>query len=241
METNYHILGAILMIIGAGVLGGAINLWQARNDKESVPKNCGYYFLLSIAATSTVPLFLSLTKSNLLNNVLAKDLNPEEWFIFFAVCVVAAIFSQNFLETVSKKLLQKVDQIEQKANKAKSDAEKAGGEAKDALQAATDQARASERLEQDTLTPKALLVQKPLDLSKFDPTEQKVLQAIVESEFERRTLGGIASDTSLPYQTIRAALGKLIKMDVVREVIGPRTGNTLYEVRLNQLQPAKKE
>jgi len=120
MSLTCIVVSTIVMILLAGILGGGINCLQARKADDPVPKSIGYYFLLSIAAAFSVPLFLSLTKSELLQNVLSTTppLKTEDWFILFAVCLVAAIYAQTFLETISKNLLQRVQGAEDSSQKA---------------------------------------------------------------------------------------------------------------------------
>jgi YLATT-like protein len=99
----------------AGLLGGAINLLQAQWADEPTPKHWFYFFLLSVAAAYTVPLFLSLTKSNLLENVLTSPIKAGDWFILFAVCLIAAIYARVFLESVSKNLLHETEEAKREA------------------------------------------------------------------------------------------------------------------------------
>jgi hypothetical protein len=225
---------AALTILVAGLLGGCVNCLQARQADEPLPKNKGYYLLLSVAAASSVPLFLSLTKSELLKNVLAaSNMHIEDWFILFAVCVVAAIFAQTFLESVSKNLLQRVQTIEEKSAQASQDAKTANENAGEAIQTL----EATEIKDEQAEAPDALqmaaeraVVQ--IDASGYPEDEQKILNALLNSKSVRRSIAGISKDSGLSRQQVRRTLGSLIAKGAVHEVTGQKTGALFYQLKL---------
>jgi hypothetical protein len=219
----------MIMMLVAGILGGGVNTLQARKADEPLPKSKGYYFILSIAASFSVPLFLSLTKSELLKNVLSTEapLKAEDWFILFAVCLVAAIYAQMFLESVSKKLLARVDQVEDKvdntqvtANEALNKAEAAGERSLNP----TDDAAGQRRF--------TMAIAAATQVSAADPEKQKILEALKNSKYSlgRRTLGGIALETKLRRQTVSAVLNQLIADGAVQKVAGEVSGTDYYEL-----------
>jgi hypothetical protein len=223
MTLTGVIVATILMILLAGIVGGGVNCLQARKADELVPKSRGYYFLLSIAAAFSVPLFLSLTKSELLKGVLeAKIETLEDWFILFAMCLVAAIYAQNFLETVSKNLLQRVQAAVDTSQKAAQTADKA---LEQSLNADTDLA---------AKTNFAKAVAASLTLSgPADPNSQKILDALKNPKYRlgRRTIAGIASETNLSSATVGAILDKLIAEGVVVKEAGESSDTDYYVLR----------
>ena len=238
MNVAYTIALAVLVILLAGLLGGAINALQTRKADEPGPKHHAYYFLLSIAAAFAVPLFLSLTKSELLKNVLAAKTVIEDWFIMFAVCLIAAVFAKSFLETVSEKLLQRMSAAEEEARKALAAAEKAKREAQEALMSIDTRDRSDEVTENVG----ASAGKKPtgvkfldLDLSKYPLEQQKVLKSLIDPAFDRRTLGGISSDAGLSRQQVREILATLKSDEAVVEMPGEKTGKTYFQVQLDKL------
>lgn len=230
------IIAAVVgLIFAAGLLGGSINCLQARKADEVIPKHPGYYILLSVAAAFSVPLFLSLTKSELLKNVLSSDpLKSEDWFILFAVCLVASIYAQSFLETVSKKLLQKVEQVERTAVHADKVANEAKEEVGEATATLNKNEQASEKLVDQLEAAGDSKSQNvdvaTLDIGRYDTDHRKVLEALMNPQYDRRTLGGIAVETGIRRQTLRAILQRLMQNGVVREVEGYQSGTTYYQV-----------
>jgi hypothetical protein len=252
MSVAFIIGGAIGTIVLAGVLGGWINCLQARKTAEPIPTHRSYYFLLSIAAAFSVPLFLSLTKSELLKNVLATEppLKIEDWFIFFAVCLIAAIYSQVFLESVSKRLLQRVDSVEQRLHETAEKADEAETNASDAIEKSD---KLIERLESGPpgapetaapleragaeASPAAEGATPKIDINEYDEPTRKVISALRSSRYSLRTVSGIARDAApLSRAAVRQILTRLMQDGLVLETIGPKTGNVLYMIRLDALR-----
>jgi hypothetical protein len=230
MTLRGVIEATILMILLAGIVGGAINCLQARKPDELIPKSRGYYFLLSIAAAFSVPLFLSLTKSELLRSVLKVDQsNIEDWFILFAMCLVAAIYAQSFLETVSKNLLQRVQDAVNTSQKAALTADKALNKAEAAgehsLNATTDAAATARFAKARAATGSASA---PLDSDR-----QKVLDALKNPNFQlgRRTIGGIVAETKLSRPDVSGILDKLIAEGVVEKEREETSDSEFYVLR----------
>ncbi len=228
MSLSFTSICAIIMMLVAGILGGGVNCLQARKTGDPLPKSRGYYFLLSIAASFSVPLFLSLTKSELLKDVLSPEASlTEDWFILFAVCLVAAIYAQAFLESVSKKLLARVDQVEDKVNIASGTANEALNKAEAAGERSlnpTDDAAGQRRF--------SMARAAATQMSAADPEKQKILEALKNSKYSlgRRTLGGIALETNLSRQTVSAVLNQLIAVGAVQKVAGEVSGADYYEL-----------
>lgn len=227
MLLTWVVICAIIMMLVAGILGGGVNCLQARKADEPSPKSKGYYFLLSIAASFSVPLFLSLTKSELLGSVLSTNLKAEDWFILFAVCLVAAIYAQTFLETVSKKLLARVDEVEDKmkitsgtANEALNKVEAAGERSLNPADDAAGKRRFT------------MAIAAAAQVSTADPERQKILEALKNPKYSlgRRTLGGIALETKLSRQSVSAILNQLIGSGTVQQVAGEVSGTDYYEL-----------
>ena len=174
-------------------------------------------------------MFLSLTKSELLRNVLsAKTEKVEDWFILFAVCLIAAIYAQTFLESVSKKLLQRMDSVEQSSRQS-------GQIAVDALnrvEAASDD-DVNQTTDEAAVTRFAAARSSVETLSPSDPDERKVLEALRNPKYQlgRRSLGGIVLETKLSRQTVEAILTKLVADGTVQRIAGELSGADYYMLR----------
>ena len=239
MSLTSNTIYVILMILLAGLLGGAINCLQARKADEPSPKSWIYYVLLSIAAAFSVPLFLSLTKSALLTHALATTPSPmiEDWFVLFAVCLVAAVFAQNFLESVSSQLMKRMDVVEKETKETAEKTEAATGTADKALNIAeaTGDLAANQTTDQDKMK-RAEAARAELTMSSAaaaDPDTQKILNTFKNPKFPlgRRSIGGIVLESKLPRATATAILNKLVADGIVDRIAGELSGSEYYELR----------
>jgi hypothetical protein len=104
---------ALIMLVAGAFGGGANYLLNRSTTIESVDKRptlCANLFL-GIVAALTVPLFLELAQSSLVGVILSGwQTKPETLFVFFGFCVVAAVSSRAFLQSISKQLLSSVQE-----------------------------------------------------------------------------------------------------------------------------------
>jgi len=138
------ILVILAIMVAAGFSGGLVNWAMTRSD-GSDDRPWWSHVLTGIAAAFLVPLFLHFVSSDLL----AKLLNQKSesltlsGLIYTGFCLVAAISSKAFIESVSKRVLQMAEQAKKTADEAKDKSEKAAEKADSASfvsQAARDQA-----------------------------------------------------------------------------------------------------
>lgn len=202
------ILLIIVVLLVAGILGGSINHFlyedikpDTENLEESTPPTNAQKaathlawwkcIIIGAGAAALVPLFLSTISSPLLDEII----NPSKdaagmtkaivnGFVFFGFCLVAAISSKAFINTISTKILKKAEEAELTASKAAKDAKdaKALVELNTSVEPEDSDADAS-----SSISEKALL----------DEPSLKVLKEIRNSPFVLRSKSGIIQDTSL--------------------------------------------
>ncbi|RPI17255.1 MAG: hypothetical protein EHM58_10030 [Ignavibacteriae bacterium] len=136
---NLLILGSIIIL--SALIGGTVS-WIFRNDplpanvssKDSEGQNSAevkrYSILnsifVSLAGAVIVPLFLNLGGNGILKE---SRLNPINYFAFAGFCVLGAVFARDFLNSMSKTLLKKVDDLDKKIDEKVKDALKQKDEA----------------------------------------------------------------------------------------------------------------
>lgn len=127
----------IATMVGAGVLGGAINTILSRSlplkDGEPPLPGLGAHIVLGVGAALIIPLFLSMISSGLVGD-LAKgnELTPElfaKLLVLVGFCLLAAISSRAFLQSMTQRLLREVAEAKRMAREAKEDAGQARSEA----------------------------------------------------------------------------------------------------------------
>ena len=65
-SLDSYMLIVLLIMIAAGVLGGVANCFLSDRPQDSTPRDWGKYTILGVIAALTVPLFLNMISSNLL-------------------------------------------------------------------------------------------------------------------------------------------------------------------------------
>lgn len=103
-----HMLLILLIIVCAGVLGGTANYFLA--DRQGAPARHDWvkYPVLGIVAALTVPLFLNMIASTLLEGARTK---PVDFFTFGGFCLIYVIAARRLLENVASRLLGQIDQV----------------------------------------------------------------------------------------------------------------------------------
>ena len=133
---NNHLFILIGIILLSALIGGLVS-WVFRNDplpeeKNGVsnnngndkPKEIKKYSLLNallvgLAGAVIVPLFLNLGGNGILKD---SQTNPANYFAFAGFCVLGAVFARDFLNSMGKTLLKRVDDLDKKIDEKVSEA-----------------------------------------------------------------------------------------------------------------------
>ncbi len=106
----YSIIFAIIFVFG--ILGGHINFLKIPKEEKTTNKRALHLFTGLIASFS-VPLFLNITSSSILSDALSNsDTSNISYFVFAGFCGIAAYFSDRFIQSLSDKILDKLEKID---------------------------------------------------------------------------------------------------------------------------------
>jgi len=107
-----------------GLLGGLINILRER--RLAVPERdpaktawvsqvltCALPILQGLAAAAVVPLFLSLTKSTLLEDSLRADVDRA---VLLGLAIVASVSAKPFLDSITKRALQDIEETKNRVD-----------------------------------------------------------------------------------------------------------------------------
>ena len=104
--------GYMLMVLGimilAGILGGVANYFLSDRQGELSTRDGFKYATLGVIAALTVPLFLNMLSSNLLE---AARTRPVDFFVFAGFCLIYVVASRRVFENAANKLLSQLDQV----------------------------------------------------------------------------------------------------------------------------------
>jgi hypothetical protein len=98
----------LLIMVLAGVLGGIANYFLSDRQSDSGRREWGKYLTLGVIAALTVPLFLNMISSNLLE---AARTRPVDFFVFAGFCLIYVVASRRVVENVANKLMGQMDQM----------------------------------------------------------------------------------------------------------------------------------
>src|SRR5262247_1390247 len=96
----------VLVMIGAGVLGGFINYYLNRHD-QTCKHTAREYVVIGVGAALLVPLFLNMISSNLLER---SETDTKALLVILGFCLVGAISSKAFIQTLSDQILKKAQE-----------------------------------------------------------------------------------------------------------------------------------
>ncbi|WP_301100719.1 YEATS-associated helix-containing protein [Propionivibrio sp.] len=103
-----YMLMILLIMVAAGILGGVANYFLSERQNEVGRREWGKYPILGVIAALTVPLFLNMISSNLLE---AARTRPVDFFVFAGFCLIYVVASRRVFENVANKLLNQMDQM----------------------------------------------------------------------------------------------------------------------------------
>jgi hypothetical protein len=194
--TRYNIILLLVAMLGAGVLGGAANYLLLHKDDPEYAKR-SRSFVLGLVASLLAPLFLKTISSDMLDKISTIRYGsgiPFDFFVFASFCLLVAVFSRTFAETVAKRLATEV--------------EKAKRESKDAqTRAILAEERASQvepvlRQEMEQRTeplPESVGKSIPPSLQDLpvDHTDRELLQALLSGQYSYRTVTSLAAEVQM--------------------------------------------
>lgn len=236
-------LGIILI---TGLLGGYLNFLRTQHavdpttgKPQTTHKNYRLLCLVGgVVAAALIPLFLKTIQSGLLD----KDVNQISYMVFAGFCLIAAIFSNTFIDTLSKQVFRQLEQINAKADDAKKTATDASTKAQSAdNKATTAQQTANATVTAMTDTPPPTpptgpnargeivesLTAKPtvVDPSLSSPA-RLVLSALTASTSFFNSHAAIAQKTQIDTGAVQDGLNELLQKEYILPV--PKGDETVY-------------
>lgn len=210
---------AVTMLVAGGLGGLAAFLTSAKPAAVTVRFGAWGFCLVGMIAALTVPLFLSLLQSKVLDDVETGE-NPETYLIFASFCILAGFSAKGFLTSLSDRV---INELTNKMADTQQKAEAQIQELKANIALAQGKADTSSTSSQDALPPKLGQIGRSLT-----PFEKDVLKAA--GSLAVRTVEGIAMDCGLPRETVETAIGTLVDRNLADRVSPPGIGGRLIRL-----------
>jgi hypothetical protein len=216
----------MLIILGimvlAGILGGVANFFLSDRQGELVPRDWIKYSILGVIAALTVPLFLNMISSNLLE---AARTRPVDFFVFAGFCLIYVVASRRVFENAANKLLSQLDQVKRDVSHLKQQKHEAPPSA-------------PVREEAPVMAETAAKSEPAKEVLSYNDVE--ILRAIAEENYVYGNLAGLTDKTGLGRDlvsnrlTVLKSLGiietRISDKNVLHWYVSPRGKQTLGEI-----------
>ena len=233
-ERVWLALGIILV---TGLVGGLAAALTAERSKEADQRAYARYLLLGVIAAACVPLFLSLVRSQVTQEMFGHTADPatgrryplyyESYLVFIGICLLAAFSARKFIDSISRQVLQKLERVEEKADDAvavAADARQAAHEVVTEVEEAdqrSDTPLPPEAAEEDDDPAAASAAARPLSAQ-----ERRALEALTVKTY--RTRSGIAEDSGISRTRISEVLDDLHRKKLAMPTKSPTTGGVRW-------------
>ena len=189
------------IMVVAGFCGGGLNYLLSRRDNA---ENAAIWQSLvgGVVASFMVPVFLNMISSNLVDSIKGIAPNagdPSKLFVFAGFCLVAAVSSKAFINTLSHRILSEAKATREKVEQIKNEVDPI----------------IAKETEKESPEPTPLSVS-VADRMALGENQKKVLKALANGRFTLRTRTGICKDTGLPREEVIKILEELETEDLAR-------------------------
>ena len=194
--TRYNIILLLVAMIGSGLLGGAANYLLLHKDDPEYAKR-SRSFVLGLVASLLVPLFLKTISSDMVDKITTIRYGsgiPFDFFVFASFCLLAAVFSRTFAETVAKRLAAEVEKAKRESQEAQARAalaEERASQVEPVLRQVME-----ERTEPLPESARHSIPPSLQDLS-VDHTDRELLMALLHGQYSYRTIGSLAEEVQM--------------------------------------------
>ena len=115
-SLDSHMLIVLLIMVAAGLLGGVANCYLSDRQGDAGRREWGKYLTLGVIVALTVPLFLNMISSNLLE---APRTRPVDFFVFAGFCLIYVVASRRLVENMANRLLGQMEQMKRELGQIK--------------------------------------------------------------------------------------------------------------------------
>ncbi|MFZ2852887.1 MAG: YEATS-associated helix-containing protein [Rhodocyclaceae bacterium] len=196
-----YMLVILLIMIVAGILGGLGNYYLS--DREPGRRDWLKYPLLGVIAALTVPLFLNMISSNLLE---AARSRPIDFFVFAGFCLIYVVASRRPFENVANRLLAQMDQMKREMRQLKQ------------------QNEIQPVLREESAPLAEVIAAKPEDVREsLSYNDIEIVRALAEENYVYGNLAGLTDKTGLARDLVSARLTVLKNLGIIETRINEKS------------------
>ena len=197
-----HMLIILLIMLLAGVLGGVANYFLSdRPERMRDGRDWARYPVLGVISALTVPLFLNMLSTHLLE---APRTRPVDFFVFAGFCLCYVVASRRLFENVANRLLGQVDQVRREVAALK--------QARSEAVPVAEPSAASETSNGRTEATKETLAYNDVE----------ILRALAAEPYVYGNLAGLTEKTGLARETVSSRLALLKSLGIIETRINDK-------------------
>ena len=196
-----HMLLIFAIMVLAGILGGAANYFLAERQGEQGSKDWIKYPVFGMVAALTVPLFLNMISSTLLEGARTK---PVDFYVFAGFCLIYVVASRRLFENIAQRLLGQMEQVRRDVGQLKQKRDEAPLVMP--VKAESEPVRAAEP--------------DPREVLSYNDVE--ILRALAEERFVYGNLAGVCERTGLPRDFVSQRLTVMKSLGVIETRINDK-------------------
>jgi hypothetical protein len=197
--------GHMLLILGimvlAGILGGTANYFLSEKRGELAGHEWLKYPVFGVVAALTVPLFLNMLSSTLLEGARTK---PIDLYVFSGFCLIYVVASRRFFENIVQRLMGQIDQVRREVGRLEQQRRE-----EPAVALSKTEAETQKSVEHD-----------PKDVLSYNDVE--ILRALSEGGFVYGNLAAICDSTGLARDFVSQRLTVMKAMGVIETRINDK-------------------
>lgn len=189
-----HLLIILGILVVAGILGGIANFFLRDRQVESEVREWLKYPVLGMVAALTVPLFLNMISSNLLEGARTR---PVDFFVLAGFSLLYVVVSRRLFENMANKLLSQLDLVKGDVRQLQERKPEAAPEAQE-------------------------VVVKELPKEALSYNDVELVRAIAEENYVYGNLAGLAEKTGLGRELISQRLTVLKNLGIIETRINEK-------------------
>jgi len=205
-SLDSYMLIILLIMIVAGVLGGIANFFLSERAGDSGRREWSKYIILGVISALTVPLFLNMLSSNLLE---AARTRPVDFFVFAGFCLIYVVASRRVVENVANRLLGQMDQMKREMSQIRQSSHEA------ALAAIREEPVVPHEVPQAAAKTEAAR-------ESLSYNDVEILRALSEGSYVYGNLVGITDKTGLARDLVSARLTVLKSLGLIETRINDK-------------------
>jgi DNA-binding transcriptional ArsR family regulator len=194
-----YMLVILLIMVAAGILGGVANYFLSERQLDSSRREGLKYSILGIIAALTVPLFLNMISSNLLE---AARTRPIDFFVFAGFCLAYVVATRRVFENVANKLLSQMDQVKRDMREIKR--------------------QLPSREEAQPLAESLAVLKPEVARDSLSYNDIEILRALAEESYVYGNLVGLTDKTGLARELVSSRLTVLKNLGIIETRINDR-------------------